>query len=234
MKFWQHLIFALFLAFGLIGCGGQAAAPPPSQAEAAPAPQTETYTDEHGFFTADYPTGWVVEPYGFGDEDPTPHVIFGSHQEILDLSEVNEPLPEDQIGVVVILLPRDMFAEAGVTAETPLEEVARLVVMGTAPEEAKESLADAAIKSITLSNGTPAVRITTAAPTEAYVVHLADVGDGLYLLAPQVLAVDYHNAELEAQVEAIINSVEVTASAEDVMGFIMDKMSAMEGMEETE
>jgi len=95
-------------------------------------------------------------------------------------------------------------------------------------------LAEATFESVSLSNGAPAVRITAAAPTEAYVMHFADLDDGLYLFTPQILAVDYKNAELEAQVEAIINSVEVTASAEDVMGFIMGKMGAMEGMEETE
>ncbi len=233
MKRWTYLMFALILTVGLIGCGGQAAPPPPEE-EAAPAPQTETYTDENGFFTADYPTGWVVEPYGFGDEAPTPHVVFGSNQEILDLGEAYEPLPEDQIGVVVMILPRDMFAEAGVTAETPLEEVAPMVIAGTAPEEAQEGMAEATYESVTLDNGTQAIRATAAIATEAYVVHLADVGDGLYLLAPQILAVDYENAELEAQVEAIINSVEVTAPTEEVMGFIMEKMGAMEEMEETE
>ena len=134
MKRWHYFIIALFLAVGLIGCGGQPAATQPEE-EAAPVPQTETYTDERGFFTAEYPAGWVVEPYNFGDEMPFPHVAFGSHQEILDLSMVYEPLPEDQIGVAVMLLPRDLFAEAGVTAETPLEEAAPLVLMSMADDE---------------------------------------------------------------------------------------------------
>jgi hypothetical protein len=216
------------LAVGLIGCGGQAA--PPSQPEEAEAPQLQTYTDENGFFTAEYPAGWVVQPYGFGDEAPFPHVTFASHQEIIDLSEVYEPLPEEQIGVAVMILPQAMFAEAGVTAETPLEEVARLVLAGMAdaPEEIDELLAEATFESISLSNGAPAVRITATAPTEAYVIHFADLGEGLYLFTPQILAVGYENAELEGQVEAIVNSVEVTASGDEVLGFIMEKMGAME------
>lgn len=233
MKRWQYLIFALFLAVGLIGCGEQAA-PPQLEEEEAPVPQTETYTDEHSFFTAEYPAGWVVQPYLFGDEAPFPHVAFGSHQEIMDLSMVYEPLPEDQIGVGVMILPRDMFAEAGVTAETPLDEVAQMVLMGLAdnPAEAAEMLAEATFESSTLSDGTPAVYATASIPTEAYAMTLADLGDGLYLFTSQILAVDYHNAELEAQVEAIVNSVELTASSEEVMEFIISKMSMMEEMEE--
>jgi len=187
-------------------------------------PQTETYVDENGLFTAEYPAGWVVDPYGFGDEDPTPHVNFGSQQEILELSMASEPLPEDQIGMSVILLHRDMVAEQGITAETPLEDIAQLVMASMAPEEAQEGMSEATIESITLENGTPAVRITTAAPSEAYVIHLVDMGDGVILLAPQILALGYENAELEAQVEAIINSVDLTASGEEVMAFIMSKM----------
>ena len=60
MKIGKHLIFAgLFIAIGLVGCSGQAVETQPQQ---APPPQTETYTDEHGFFSVDYPAGWVVKP----------------------------------------------------------------------------------------------------------------------------------------------------------------------------
>ena len=64
----------------------------------------------------------------------------------------------------------------------------------------------------------------TEAPTEAYVMTFSDQGDGLYLFTSQILAPDYENAELEAQVMAIVNSVELTASADEIMGFIMGKM----------
>ena len=233
MKLWHHLIFTLLLTVGLIGCGAQPAQP--QAQEAAPAPPTETYTDENGFFTADYPAGWIVEPYGFGDEAPFPHVTFGSNQEIIDLSNAMKPLPEDQIAVAVMLLSSDMFAEAGVTAESSLEEVAPLVLasMAEGDEDIAQAMAKATIEPVNLSNGTPAVRVTAAAPSEAYIVRLADLGNGVYLFAPAVIAVDYHNAELEGQIEAIVNSVKVTASSEEVMAFVMEKMGGMEGMEET-
>lgn len=224
MKRWFYSLLALIVAFGLAGCIQPVVAPPQPEEEAVPIPQTETYVDENGLFTAEYPAGWVVDPYGFGDEDPTPHVNFGSDREILELSMAGEPLPEDQIGGSVILLHRDMLAEAGVTAETPLEELGQMVIVGMAPEEAQVGMAEAVLDSITLENGTPAVRITMAGPTEAYVVRLADMGDGVILLVPQILALDYENAELEAQIEAIANSVEVTASGEEVMAFIMENM----------
>ena len=63
---------------------------------------------------------------------------------------------------------------------------------------------------------------------------LADLGDGLYLFASRIEALDYHNAELEAQVEAIVNSFALTGSAEEVMAFITAQMSAMEEMAEVE
>ncbi len=217
----------LIVALVLAACAVPPLAEQPA-AEMGDAPQTETYTDENGLFTAEYPAGWVVVPYGF-EGDPTPNVSFGSNQEILELSMMNEPLPEDQIGLAVILLHRDMLAEAGVTAETPLEEIAQMVIASMAPEQAE--MAEATYESTTLADGTPAVRITMAAPTEAYVVRLADMGDGVLLLAPQILALDYENAELEAQIEAIANSVEVTASGEEVMAFIMSNMGGVSAAE---
>jgi hypothetical protein len=119
-----------------------------------------------------------------------------------------------------------MLAEAGVTAETSLEEMAQMVVASMAPEEL--GMAEAIYEAITLADGTPAVRVTVAAPTEVAVVRLADVGDGILLLVPQILAPGYENAELEAQIEAIANSVEVTASGEEVMAVIMERMGATE------
>jgi hypothetical protein len=57
---------------------------------------------------------------------------------------------------------------------------------------------------------------------------LADLGDGLLLFASRIQALDHHNAALEAQVDAVINSFAWTASAEQVMGFITAQMSATE------
>jgi hypothetical protein len=232
MKFWKHLIFALFLtALGLAGCNGQ---PVQTQPQPDPVPQTETYTDEHGFFTVDYPAGWVVKPYLFSDEAPFPHVALASHQEIIDLSMAEQRLPENQIGVGIMVLPRDMFAEAGITAETPLDEAARLVLMGMVDDQElmAEMLAEATFESIALTNGTPAIYSTAQAPNEVYAVTLAELDDGLYLFTSQILALDYSNAELEAQVEAIVNSFKLTGSADEVADFIVAQMGTMEEMGE--
>ena len=125
----------------------------------SPSTELAIYTDQHGFFTAQYPADWVVEPYLFGDEMPIPHVAINSDTEISEKSMAWEPLPEDQIGVGIILIPRSMFAEAGLTADTPLDEAVRLILSGMGaddPEAVAEMIAQATFEEITLANGTPA------------------------------------------------------------------------------
>ena len=208
----------------------QLAQPAATEHEAAPA--LATYTDANGFFTLRYPAAWVVKPHLFGDEMPIPHVAIASHAEIIDKSIESELLPEEQIGVAIMLLPSAMFADAGLTADTPLEEAARLILMGMGADEpdAVAQMVDAAtFEAISLDNGTSAVLISSSAPTEAYEMTLSDWGDGLYLFTSQIQALDYHSAELEAQVLEIVNSVMVTATAEQVMGFMMEKPEAVKG-----
>jgi hypothetical protein len=194
-----------------------------------PASALSTYTDKHDFFTADYPADWVALGYLFADA-PFPHVGIGSHQEIIDLSTADQLLPEDQIGVGLMLIPRDMFAEAGLTADTPLAEVLPLLLMAMADDtEVMAGLIDDAVaEPHTLANGAPAVRLAFDGLTEGYGMALADLGDGLYLFASRIQALDHHNAALEAQVDAVVDSFVLTASAEQVMGFIMTQMGAME------
>lgn len=205
------------------------------QLESNTDPTLATYTDKHGFFTVQYPADWIVEPYLFGDEMPMPHVAISSDKEVNEKSMAWEPLPEGQIGVGIMLLPHSMFAEAGLTADTPLEETARTILMAMGaddPEAVAEMVTQATFEEISLANGTPAILGRSSAPTEAYVMTLSEQVDGLYLFTSQILALDYANAELEAQVMEIVNSVELTAPAEEIMGFIMAKMGAMEGSNE--
>ncbi|MFO7631294.1 MAG: hypothetical protein R6W76_02085 [Caldilinea sp.] len=114
----------IYIALFLIAC--QPIQPPSTISQ--PASTLTTYIDEHGFFAVEVPTDWVALGYLF-DDAPFPHVGVGSHQEIIDLSMAEQLLPEDQIGVALMLVPRDLFAEAGITAETPLAEVASLLLM---------------------------------------------------------------------------------------------------------
>lgn len=200
----------------------------PSTIRQSPSTLT-TYSDEHGFFTVEYSPDWVALGYLFADA-PFPHVGIGSHQEIIDLSTAEQLLPEGQIGVALMLVPRDMFAEAGITAETPLAEVAPLLLMAMADdvELVAGLIGDAAAEPVTLSNGAPAVRLAFDGLTEAYEMTLADLGDGLLLFASRIQALDHHNAVLEAQVDAVVDSFALTASAEQVMSFIMAQMDSTE------
>ena len=73
-----------------------------------------------------------------------------------------------------------------------------------------------------------AVRLAFDGLTEAYEMTLADLGDGLLLFASRIQALDHHNEVLEAQVDAVVDSFTLTASAEEVMRFIMAQTGAME------
>ena len=88
-----------------------------------------------------------------------------------------------------VAAPRDV-CQAGLTADTPLEEAARLIMTSMGAEDAEEvaqMLAMAAFEEITLDDGMPAILGQCSAPTEAYVMTLSDRGDGLYLFTSQIL-----------------------------------------------
>lgn len=220
-----RLAVLVCIALFLVAC--QPIQPPVISSD--PAAATTTYIDEQGYFTVEYPAEWVALGDLFADA-PFPHVGIGSHQEIVDLSTAEQLLPEDQIGVGLMLIPRAMFAEAGITAETPLTEVAPLLLMAMSGDAALTAalLGDAAATPITLRNGAPAVRLAFDGLTEAYEITLADVGDGLLLFASRIQALDHRNAALEAQVDAVVDSFALNATAEQVMGFIMAQMGAIE------
>jgi hypothetical protein len=189
-----------------------------------------TFVDPDGFYTLSYPEGWTVDTNIQEDfEVPFPGVTLASDQEIVDKSLVYEPLPEGQIGIAMMLVPSAMFAEMGVSPDTPLEEVLGIFMVGMADDEMdpEAMLAEDEISSITLANGAPAAQVFTGIETEDYEIMLVDLGDGVYLFAPQILAVDYRNAELEAQVDAILDSFVLTGSGDEVMEFVMAQMEAM-------
>jgi hypothetical protein len=210
------------IALFLIACRPIQPAPAASQPSAS-----TTYVDENALFSVDYPADWVAQGDLFVDA-PFPHVAIATHQEIMDLSMAEQLLPADQIGVVLMLVPRDMFGEAGITAETPLAEALPVLLTAMSGDAVLMSglIGDAAPEPITLANGAPAVRLAFAGVTEAYEITLADLGDGLYLFGSRIQALNHHNEALEAQVDTVVDSFTLTASAEDVSGFVMEKMGA--------
>lgn len=215
----------IYIALFLIAC--QPIQPPSTISQ--PTSALNTYADEHGFFTVEYPTDWVALGYLF-DDAPFPHVGIGSNQEIIDLSTAEQRLPEDQIGAALMVIPRVLFAEAGIAAETPLADAATLLLMAMSDDAELMAglIGGAAAEPVTLANGAPAVRLAFDGLTEAYEMTLADLGDGLLLFASRIQALDHHNAALEAQVDTVVDSFALTTSAEQVLGFIMAQMSATE------
>lgn len=194
------------------------------------APDLATYEDPGGLYTFDYPEGWVVDA-DFQEtlESPFPGLALGSNQEILDQSIDFEPLPEGQIGIAVMLVPGAMFAEAGIAPDASLEDLLAVFMIGMAPEgtDPEALLAQAEISTFTMADGKPAARAFSGIETEDYELTLVELGDSIYLFAPQILSVGYRNAELEAQVDAILENFEFTSSADEVARFVMTKMEAM-------
>lgn len=224
----SHRFVSLF-AFAVVAPVLMACQPVMPEAEVA-APAMTAFEDPDGFYTLSYPEGWVVDTGLQEDfEVPFPTVGLASDQEILDKSLDFEPLPEGQIGIAMMLVPSAMFVEMGVTPDAPLEEVLGIFMVGMADDEMdpEAMLAEAEISSITMADGRPAAQAFTGIDTEDYEIMLVDVGDGVYLFAPQILAVDYRNAELEAQVDAILDSFVLTSSGDEVMAYVMAQMEAM-------
>jgi hypothetical protein len=129
MQHRQHLIFALYFAvLGLIGCSGQTLQ---AQSQEVLVPQTEPYTDENGLFTVQYPAGWAVYPYLFTSEFDMPfaNVAFSSSQEITERSLKDELLPEGEIGVGIMLMPPDIFAELGLADDASIAETAEAAMI---------------------------------------------------------------------------------------------------------
>ncbi len=221
--------FTSLLAFAVVALLMMACQPVMPETDMAE-PALATYEDPGGLYTFDYPEGWVVDP-GLQDdfEVPFPTIALASNQEILDKSLDFEPLPEGEIGIAMMLVPGAMFAEMGATPDTPLEELLGIFMVGLGDEEMDPEAmqAEAEITTFTLANGKAAAQTFSGIETEDYELMLVDMGDGVYLFAPQILAVDYRDAELEAQVDAALESFEFTGSVDDLMAYVMAAAEAM-------
>jgi hypothetical protein len=208
---------AAIVLLALVGCRPVQPLPIDSTPGDAAPPNLATYTDAGGIYSVVYPADWVVIG-GFVADMPFPNVAIGSNHEILELSEAAQLLPPDQIGAGLVVMPRAALAAAGIEASTPLTAALPLVLGAMSDDPAfMAQLAGAAPAAATsLANGANAARIEFEGPTEAYSITLADLGDGLLLFAPRVQALGSRNAELEAQVDAIVDSFTLTASEEQL------------------
>jgi hypothetical protein len=221
--------FTSLLAFVVVALLAMACQPVMPETEMA-APALATYEDPDGLYTFDYPEGWIVDAeFQETFESPFPGLALGSNEEILDTSMNFEPLPEGEIGIAMMLVPSAMFAEEGINPDASLEELVSVFIVGAATEgmDPEALLAEAEISSFTLADGREAARAFTGIETEDYELTLIDMGDGIYLFAPQILAVDYRDAELEAEVDAILESFAFTGSPDAVVEYVMAQMEAM-------
>jgi hypothetical protein len=221
--------FTSLLALAVVALFAMACQPVMPETEMA-APALATYEDPGGLYTFDYPEGWIVDAdFQETFESPFPGLALGSNQEILDTSINFEPLPEGEIGIAMMLVPSALFAEEGINPDATLEELLAVFMVGMATEEMDPEalLAAAEISSFTLADGRAAAQAFTGIETEDYELTLVDLGEGVYLFAPQILAVDYRDAELEAEVDAILESFAFTGSPEAVVEYVMAQMEAM-------
>ena len=210
----------LALALVLSACAVQVQAPAETSAG-----DIATYADANGLFTADYPSGWYVEPYGFTERFgmPFPNVLIGTSKEVMDLSSVEQLLPEGEIGLGMALMPKAMFTEMGMAEDAPLDVVAEFAATALSAGDMPDI---PGIEVITLANGTQAAQFRADGETESAWVIVQELGDGVVLFAPSVVAPGYRNETLEAQVADIVASLELTGSLEDVVAVMEANMMA--------
>lgn len=214
------IVVLLALALALSACTTQIEAPAESHTGDA-----ATYSDANGLFTLSHPAGWYVEPSGFTERFgmPFPNVLVGTSKELMDLSSTEQLLPEGEIGLGLVFLPKPMLIEMGMAEDAPLVQVAEFAAMALSEGDMPEI---PAIDLVTLANGTEAAQFRADGETESAIVLVQELGDGVILFAPAVVAPGYRNQTLEDQVEAIVSSLQFTGSRADVGAFVEAQMMA--------
>ncbi|HRL11380.1 MAG TPA: hypothetical protein PKX07_05845 [Aggregatilineales bacterium] len=178
--------------------------------------EVSTYEDANGLFTVNYPAAFTAVRPDLAREFglPFPSVGFADTEDTLTKSLAAEIVPDGGYGIAVMLLPEAFFTSMGLPADAPLSDLAQVF----APEPGNaEGLEVASLESITLPNGTEAVRAAGKGVTEDTQVLFFELADGLYTMVSMVTAVGGRTEAMEADLVAVATSLVFTGSLEDVL-----------------
>lgn len=182
----------------------------------------DTLTFEDDFLTVNYPAALDAYPNLFAEFDPTfpfPNYGFSSSPEVNELSLNGEPLPADGWGFGVLFFPRAMFTDMGLSEDASLTDIAtawNTMMMGDEPE-LTAMLDEMMFESITLGNGMEAIQVEMPGETEDNLVVFFEPTDGVIGLVSLLTAPSARTDEQMAQQVALIESIEFTGTAENLM-----------------
>ena len=188
------------------------------------------YEDASGLFTVEYPAEFFAYPNFFAIDETFPpflNVVFDDSD--VDLDEL-EVLPEaDGVSIGVIFWPRPFFPEmGGFPEDIPVEAFSEAMVVDRASrmiedEAEREILLEAiTIEMITLADGSEAALVKYPEETEDNVIAFFDVSEDVIAFVSLQTEPGARTEELEALHMAVVNSLEFTGTAADVVMMDMD------------
>jgi hypothetical protein len=202
--------------------------------------EMEEYEDEDGAFSLSHPVGWAV----LLDEEEGALMIANSEETLEAMSsEEDLEIAEGQFGVVIFFFPADLLAMMGVdqellaSEETTPEEIAEAVITLFMEMEGEEEDEDSPVfgepELLELDEETSIAAVPYAVESQnlegAYFFY--EVGDGVYALGIAA-APTGEFADNEEALGAILASLELNLSAEDLMEMYMGEEGEVEATEE--
>jgi hypothetical protein len=192
------------------------------------------YEDASGLFTVEYPAAFFAYPNFFGMDETFPpflNVVFDDSE--VDLDELEELPAADGVSIGVIFWPRPFFPEMGgfpedITVEAfseamVVDRVSRMIE----DESERETLLEAiTIETITLADGSEAALVTYPEETEDNIIAFFDASEDVIAFVSLQTEPGARTEELEALHMAVVNSLEFTGTAADVVMMDMDMMEA--------
>jgi hypothetical protein len=206
----------------------------PLAAFAQEEPKMEEFTSEDGLLTVLYPAEWFIQENTA--DSGFPGVTIGNSEETLAsiVSPEGEELLPGYAGIVVMLMPVDVFSFVGVevTDETTPDELAAIIVENffeggsSAESEATAETTEAAtprfgeVETVDLTEDLQAgyVPVTEIETEGALIVYQAD---GIVVLTLAAAHTGEYTEEIDALALAVASSVKYTGTADELMNILL-------------
>lgn len=195
----------------------------PLAALAQDGPEFEEFESEDGLFTMEYPAEWT--PYA-DDENPLPNIGFFNTEHGLEAYDNDEDPASGDAGILIFVLPTEFFALMGmpITEDMSATDVTEMVAMAffaQDEEDAGEDIELGEIEEWELEDGSMVGYLDVEGDTEEGGFFVFEAGEDLLGIGIVSTFPGEYDDDLYLLAETVVESVEFTGSADDVMNALL-------------